>query len=102
MQIKLIHIKQLVSAECSLDIMLNPHTHSNVSRLRKYLWHDTVLLEEICMSIDDTGIECLLRKQIISPHTGTQVSRAPLNTPEVTENLLTPSIASLSDDNLSF
>lgn len=54
------------------------------------------------MSRDDTGIECLLRKHVISPHAGTQVSRAPLNTPEVTENLLTPSIASLSDDNLSF
>lgn len=46
------------------------------------------------MSTDDISVKCLVMKHIVFPQAGLQVSLAPLNTSEVTENLLTPTIAS--------
>lgn len=46
------------------------------------------------MSTDDKSVKCLLMKHIVFPQAGLQVSLALLNTSEVTENLLTSTIAS--------
>ena len=46
------------------------------------------------MFTDDISVECLLMKHIVFPQAGLQVSLAPLNASEVTENLLTLTIAS--------
>lgn len=91
--IKLRQMRQLVSVEYSSTLYLI-HTQQRVSRFRKYIRYDTILPEKFCMSTVDIITDCLLMKPIIFPQAGLQFPLAPLNTPEVTGNLLTPSIAS--------